>query len=65
VTLAIYDVAGRRVRMLVDGRMTEAGDHRIDWDGRSDAGSRLASGVYFARFVAEGQVSARKLIMLR
>jgi hypothetical protein len=65
VTLAIYDVAGRRVRTLISGKMTVAGVHTVSWDGTNDAGRRLASGVYFANFLAEGQVSARKLILLR
>lgn len=65
VTLAIYDVAGRRVRVLLRGEPVEAGVHTIDWDGRSDSGRLLASGVYFAKFQAEDQFSARKLILLR
>ncbi len=65
VTLAIYDVAGRRVRTLVADRTTEAGPHTASWDGMNDAGTRLASGVYFASFIAEGQVEAKKLILLR
>jgi|GEM_PF-3801738 len=65
VTLAIYDAAGRRVRTLVAGKPVAAGLHKVDWDGRNDMGRRLASGVYFANFVAEGQVSAKKLILLK
>lgn len=65
VTLAVYDVSGRRVRTLVAGEMRGAGVHAVSWDGKSDGGTRLASGVYFASFTAEGQVSAKKLIMLR
>ncbi len=65
VTLAIYDVAGRRVRALISDEMTGAGLHKVDWNGKDDAGRKLASGVYFASFRAEGQVEARKLILLR
>jgi hypothetical protein len=65
VTLAIYDVAGRRVRTLISDAFTEAGVHKVDWSGKDDGGRKLASGVYFASFRAEGQVEARKLILLR
>jgi len=65
VTLVIYDIAGRKVRSLISGAKVEAGVHKADWDGTNDNGKKLASGVYFARFVAEGQVSASKLILLR
>jgi hypothetical protein len=65
VTLAIYDVSGRRVRTLLSDAMTEAGVHRVGWNGKDDAGRKLASGVYFAHFRAEGQIASRKLILLR
>jgi hypothetical protein len=48
VSLAVFDVRGRRVREL--GRqMFAPGVHQIDWDGRDDRGSAVASGGYFAR----------------
>jgi hypothetical protein len=47
-TLAIHDVTGRRVRMLLDGAVNP-GDRSLEWDGRDDAGQALASGVYFYR----------------
>ncbi len=65
VNLALYDVAGRRVRTLVAGAFTEAGVHKVNWNGTDDNGKKLASGIYFAHFVAEGQASAKKLILLR
>jgi len=65
VTLAIYDVTGQKVRTLISGAGTEAGIHTVSWDGTNDAGTRLASGVYFASLAAEGRVSSRKLVLLR
>ena len=65
VTLAIYDVSGRRVRTLISSVLAGAGVHKVDWNGKDDSGRKLASGVYFASFRAEGQVTARKLILLR
>jgi hypothetical protein len=44
VELAIYNVHGQRVRTLVSGRQ-EAGYHEAQWDGRNEAGARVASGV--------------------
>ncbi len=43
--IAIYDIAGRRVRTLHLAR----GASSIAWDGRDDAGASAPSGVYFAR----------------
>jgi PKD repeat protein len=47
-TLEIFDVRGRRVRTLVNGRQP-AGEISVVWDGRDDRGLSVATGVYFVR----------------
>jgi hypothetical protein len=64
VSLAIFDAAGRRVRDLVDG-VSPAGLHETPWDGRDRTGARVASGVYFAKLVADGRLDAVKMVILR
>jgi hypothetical protein len=64
VKLSIYDLAGRRVRTLLDGSQ-EAGAHELEWRGRDDAGHTLASGVYFLRFIAGDVSDSSKLILLK
>ena len=44
--VAVYDVAGRRLRELHHGWLS-SGRHERAWDGRDDAGRPLAAGVYF------------------
>jgi hypothetical protein len=56
VRLAVYDLAGRRVAMLVDGPR-EAGRHTVPFE---PAG--LRSGVYFVRFNAGGFEATRKML---
>lgn len=63
VTLALYSVDGRLVRTLSDARR-EAGFHRIAWDGRTDAGTRVAPGVYFARASCDGISTARRFVLI-
>ncbi len=65
VTLAVYDAAGRRIRTLLNAKMTEAGTHTISWDGLDDKGSSVSSGVYFCRFLADDTRSSAKMILLR
>ena len=65
VRLAVYDAFGRRVRVLRDGATQYAGEHRLSWDGRDDAGREAAPGVYLARLVAGDQIRDRRLILLR
>lgn len=48
VRLVIYDVAGRRVRSLIDGQVP-AGTMRVPWDGKDQAGTAVRTGLYFAR----------------
>ena len=55
---------GAVVRTLLDARRP-AGDHRVVWDGRDDAGRRVPSGVYLCRLRAGGRVAARKMVLLK
>jgi hypothetical protein len=64
VRLAVYNMRGQVVRVLVDG-VVEAGPHRTSWDGRSEAGGLAASGVYFCRMDAAGYTATRKMLLLR
>ncbi len=59
VRLAVYDVTGREVEMLVNEKQS-AGSYEAVWDG-----TRFASGVYFYRLTAEGYGETRKMILIR
>jgi hypothetical protein len=62
--LAVFDVSGRRVTLVLDRRM-EPGRHSVVWDGRDDTGQTLASGVYFARLASSAGEAVRKIVLLR
>ncbi|MDH3457653.1 MAG: right-handed parallel beta-helix repeat-containing protein [Gemmatimonadota bacterium] len=64
VRLVIYDVAGRRVRTLVDSRVGP-GQYQAQWDGTDDAGTRVSSGVYFYRIEAGSFGATRKMLLLK
>ncbi|MFB6248291.1 MAG: cadherin-like domain-containing protein [Salinibacter sp.] len=64
VRLAIYDVLGRRVQVLVDGPR-RAGFHRLQWQGEGPDGRPVASGVYFARLVAGSTTQTERLVVVR
>jgi hypothetical protein len=66
VSLVVYDVAGKRVRILVDRAYTHASEElATSWDGRDDRGSPVASGVYFCRMENLGFNDTRKLVLLK
>lgn len=64
VHLAVYDVRGALVRTLVSGRQS-AGDKSVVWDGSSNSGTAMASGVYFYRLSTPEFVQTRKMILLK
>jgi len=64
VELKIFDVAGRLIRTLVDG-MTDPGLHTSHFDGRTNAGEELASGVYFLELSAGGLRLTKKVSLVR
>jgi subtilisin family serine protease len=64
VTLMIYNVMGRRVRMLADGDLP-AGSQTLIWDLKDDRGMPLPSGVYLYRAVAGNEVVTRKVVLVR
>ena len=59
VRLAVYDLLGHEVALLVDGYQ-QAGSHLVTFDAR-----RLSSGVYFYRLTAGGSVKTRKMTLVR
>lgn len=61
--LMMFDVAGRKVRTLVRGEVSE-GLKRVRWDGRDDQGQDVAAGVYFARLTAGNRTLERQRVMV-
>ena len=64
VTLAIYDLLGQKVRVLVS-ETQPAGHYSVRWDGRNEAGQLVSSGVYLYRLEAGNFTEARKALLLR
>lgn len=64
VSIEVFDVAGRRVRLMDEGRIP-AGAARLAFDGRDDHAHTLPSGVYFYRVHAAGETVTRKMVIAR
>ena len=64
VSLVVYDVAGRRVRVLRSGTLP-AGEHAETWDGQGEGGERLAGGVFFLRLATGQRVVTRPIVRIR
>ena len=69
VTLTIYDPRGRVVRQLEVGHriaaVYESRSKAIYWDGRTEFGERVASGIYFYTLTAGDYSATRKMVILK
>lgn len=65
VTVRIYNVAGELVRTLVDDVLPAGELHTAEWDGRSDGGESVSSGVYFYRLESQSYTRTRKMVLLK
>jgi hypothetical protein len=65
ISLAIYDVMGRKIRTLIAEKSFESGTHEAEWDGRTDDGAIAGSGVYFMRLRAGGRTQVEKIVLMK
>ena len=59
VLIRVYDINGREVRTLMNGRM-QAGMYEVTFDGTG-----LNSGVYFYRMVSGGYTETKKMLLIK
>ncbi len=64
VRLELFDVAGRRIAVLVDAAL-EPGVYSAPWSARSSSGRPVAAGVYLARLAVGERTFTRKLVLVR
>jgi serine protease len=64
VTTEIFTMQGQKVATLTD-EVREAGTHVIRWDGTNSAGQPVASGIYFYRVIAGGNMVTKKMVLTR
>jgi len=66
VTVKVYDMVGRLVRVLVD-EFQDAGSQNVGWNGRDEAGNELSAGAYTYELVmlgSTGNLRNRQQLML-
>ena len=62
--LAVFDLAGRLVRTLIDASLPQ-GSHEAVWDGRDESGREVGSGSYLARLEFGGMVETVRMGLVR
>ncbi len=64
VTLKIYNIQGRLVRILLSGSLS-AGYYRTIWDGCDDFGNPVSTGIYLSHLMAGNFNATRKMVLLK
>jgi len=65
VKIEIYNVLGQKVKTLVNKEL-QAGLHNVVWNGRTEMGKTVSSGVYLYRMIAGGKaIGVKKMVLLR
>jgi hypothetical protein len=63
VLLRIYNVAGKVVKTLVDGKQP-AGTWSVAWDGTDENDHAVSKGVYFYRLDAGGKTIEKRMVLI-
>ena len=64
VSLAAYDIAGRRLALLASGRMA-AGEHPVTWNFRDEKGTPIPVGYYVVKLRVGDRVLTQRGIRIR
>ena len=64
VNVTIYDIAGNKIKTLVN-RNLEPGLIQLNWDGLSDSGISISSGVYLVKIKSGNIQLTQKITMLK
>jgi hypothetical protein len=64
LAIKVYNLRGELVRTIIDANV-QAGNSYVEWDGTSDSGQTVASGVYFYETRALGQSLMNKFTLVK
>jgi len=64
VNISVYNLRGQKVQVLFNGKQS-AGRYSVSWNGRSESGLSVASGVYLVRIQANEFVSVKKMALTK
>lgn len=63
VELRVFNVTGKLVRTFA-GKQFTAGTHELFWNGQTQTGKEVSSGIYFIRLFVNGHVQLRKHLLI-
>jgi flagellar hook assembly protein FlgD len=64
ITLKVYNILGRLVRILVDEEKIP-GNYEAVWDGKDSQGKEVSSGIYFYRLDTENYRRTKRMTLVK
>ncbi|MFZ0390524.1 MAG: FlgD immunoglobulin-like domain containing protein, partial [Calditrichia bacterium] len=64
VKLEIFDVLGRKVRTLLNGKQ-QPGAHQVNWNGTNDYGKAVSSGIYYYRLTSGSYEKTMRMLLMK
>jgi hypothetical protein len=64
VSLKVYDILGNEVAILVNEEKP-AGSYEVEFNGHSDEGQNLSSGIYFYQLKSGSFIQTKKMILIK
>jgi hypothetical protein len=64
VNIEVFDILGKKIKTLVNDEFS-AGSYTVDWDGRSENGFQLSSGVYVYKMNAGDFTQIRRMVFMK
>lgn len=65
VSLRIYDVLGRLVRVLMASESVAVGHHENTWNGTNESGHSVATGVYYCRLETRESSATKRMYLMK
>ena len=62
--MQVYNILGQRVKVLVDEELA-AGSYLTTWDGTTDNGNQVASGLYFYKIQTDSYTQTKKMMLIK
>ncbi len=62
LSIHIYDLQGKLIRTLAKDMIINSTDFLLEWNGRSDQGDEVDSGLYYLSISRNGQLSTHQMV---
>ena len=62
--ISVYNSVGEKIYSLINSEQN-AGTYEVTWNGKSETGSQVASGVYFYELKTTDVIKVQKMMLLK